>query len=483
MKVLLIHPPWLKFFGRSLTSPPVALNSIASYIKRELPEVQIDIYNADHSNDAVDQISNSFLFASGHEEYLRRLNDFNDNIWKEVKKVISDYQPDIIGISSMTASFISGLNVSKISKEINSEIIIVFGGKHSTALPENTLINSSIDFVVIGEGEETFKDLILNINSPNKVKGIAYKNQNGEILKTLPREYIADINKLPLPVFDSFINSYWFEKHQNLESYKWKIVSARGCPFQCIYCASDNKIRYRSPQNVISEISFVKNKYGIKFFDFQDDSFSINRNRALELCSLLKKEKITWECNTRVDLIDDELVSNMKHSGCNTVWIGIETGSEKTLKMIKKNISMGIISQAITLFKKYSLFVCGFFIIGFPWESKEDMEKTLNLIKKLPIDNFELNIATPLPGTQMFNTLVDSGKINISTENWSRFHQGSPEMNFSQYSDAEWKKIILDYTYQVSIIHKRKLLKRIPRLFLKDPITTAKRVLNAIQNL
>jgi len=482
LRILLVHPPWLRFFGKCLTSPPIALNSIASYIKRELREVEIDVYNADHIDDANEQIYNSYLFASKHDEYLLRLKNMDDMIWQEVKNVISDFSPDVIGISSMTASYISGLNISKIVKKINPEIAVVFGGKHSTAIPDNVIKNASVDYVVIGEGEETFKDLIINIDSPQNVKGITFKNQNGEVVVTTPREYIADINKLPVPIFKSSINTYGFEKHQKLKTYKWKIVSARGCPFQCIYCASDKLIRYRSPQHVIEEVKYVKRNYGIASFDFQDDSFSINKKRALELCSLLKNENIVWECNTRVDLIDEDLVTQMKQSGCNTVWIGIETGSEKTFDRIMKNITVEMIYQAIALFKKYKLYVCGFFIIGFPWETKEDMEQTLNLINKLPIDNFELNIATPLPGTRMFNALVDEGKINISTENWSRFHQGSPDMNFSQYSNTEWKNMMLDYTYQISKIHRKKLLWRIPKLFYQDPVKTSKRIFNTLQD-
>ncbi|PQP35836.1 hypothetical protein C6A37_00380 [Desulfobacteraceae bacterium SEEP-SAG9] len=475
MKILLVHPPWLKFFGSSISTPPIALYSIASYIRRELPQIDIDVYNADYS-DSPNLFFNSHMFATMQNEYLERLNNLHDPIWQEVKKTISNYSPDILGISAMTASYVSGLKISIIAKHINPKMVVVFGGKHPTSLPEDTLKNASVDFIVIGEGEETFKNLILNINSPKSVKGIAYKNHKGEVLRTLVRQTIADINKLPIPILQSSINTYGFEKNINLEAIKWNIISARGCPFQCIYCASEKEIRYRRPQNVIEEVKLVKQKYGINYFSFQDDSFSINKKRALELCDLLKRENVIWDCNTRVDLIDKNLFFKMKQSGCREVSIGIESGSKKTLKIIRKKIDFEQIFEAVHLLKKYKFITNGFFMIGFPWENREDMEKTLDLIKRLPIDNFELNIATPLPGTQMFRSLVEAGKININTEDWSRYHQGSPKMNFSQYSNAKWEEIILDLIYKAAKIQKKMFIKRNLKTFLQDPVSKTKRI-------
>jgi len=475
MKILLVHPPWLRFFGLGISTPPIALYSIASYIRRELSHVDIDVYNADYSP-KTNLLFSSHLFASRHDDYLRRLNNPDDPIWQEVTKVISDYNPDILGISSMTASYCSGLNISKIAKQINPKMNVVFGGKHSTALPDNTLKNPTVDFVVIGEGEETFRDLIQNINTPESVKGIAYKNSKGGISRTSPMPPITDINLLPLPILDSSINTYSFEQNMNSDSIKWNIVGARGCPFQCIYCASEKSIRYRTPQHVIEEVALVRQRYGINYFSFQDDSFSINKTRAVELCRLLKEENVVWNCNTRVDLIDENLLSIMKQGGCRVVSIGIETGSEKTLAMIKKGITVEKMFEAVSLLKNHNFFVNGFFMIGFPWENREDMEQTLELIKRLPIDNFELNVATPLPGTQMFESLVESGKINISTEDWSKYHQGSPEMNHSFYSNAEWKKIILELTYKASTIHRQMFFKRNLKALLQEPVAKTKRI-------
>jgi len=174
------------------------------------------------------------------------------------------------------------------------------------------------------------------------------------------------------------------------------------------------------------------------------------------------------------------LVSTMKESGCVSVSLGIETGSPKTLEIIKKKINYEIISEALKIFKKYGILCRGYFMIGFPWEYWEDMKQTLNLIQKLPIDGFQLNIATPLPGTQMFQSLVDSGKINITNEDWSRYQQGSPYMNFSSIPDDEWKKMILEFVRQASKIEKRRMMKKILKMFLLDPVFVIETIKNRL---
>jgi anaerobic magnesium-protoporphyrin IX monomethyl ester cyclase len=315
VKILLIHPPWLRFFNNGLSSPPLALNGLASYIKRELPHHDIDIYNADHIT-RLPPVFYNYFYTVRHEEYVRRLKDLNDSVWREVRGVIADFNPDVLGIGSMTASYVSAVTVSRIAKQINSNVIVVLGGKHPSALPEDTLRNGSVDFVVIGEGEETFKELLLNLKRPEVVQGIAYRNPEGKVLMTSSRSNRDDINTLPFPIFESSINRYSFQKKRALKSFAWGMISARGCPFRCIYCASDKTIRYRSPENVVEEIMMVKEKYGINYFDFEDDSFSLHRNRTLSLCNYLRNQNVKWTCITRVDLIDESLVSVMKESGC-----------------------------------------------------------------------------------------------------------------------------------------------------------------------
>ncbi|MFH1982569.1 MAG: radical SAM protein [Pseudomonadota bacterium] len=481
MKALLIHPPWLRFFGGSLSIAPMALNAIACYVRRETPHVDIDVYNADHC-DKLDPLFSSHSYATLHGQYLKRLNDFNDPIWQAVARTIDTLKPDVVGISAMTASFPSALNVARIVKNIDPGIQVLMGGKHPSALPVATLQHLAIDVVAIGEGEETFKELLEHGHDRHRVHGIAFRDGDGGIVRTPARPPVADINTLPIPVFKSAINRYDFEKGINLASYKWRIIGARGCPFKCVYCASDKRIRYRSPEHIMAEIDHVIDRFGIRTFRFEDDSFSLNRKRALDLCARMAERGITWECNTRVDLVDRQLVAAMKTSGCELVWLGIETGSDATARRINKQISHDMVLDAIRLFKQHHIMVCGYFMIGFPWERKADMLQTLALIKALPLDDFELNLTTPLPGTELFETLVREGRIDVATEDWSRYHQGSPDMNFSRYPDDVWKAIVMDLTRQASRLHRHRMVIKTVKLFLNDPVVTFKRASNRLRD-
>ncbi|HAF96555.1 MAG: hypothetical protein A2021_01515 [Elusimicrobia bacterium GWF2_52_66] len=478
-RILLIQPPWQRFFGNRVQTPPIALNHVASHVKEKMPHVSVDVYNADFTNKHL-SIVNSYSYCKHHSDYVERLNASGDVIWRQVRAVISDFKPDIVGISAMTSSYISALRVSAIVKEINPKTIVVFGGKHPTALPAQTLSNQSVDFVVIGDGEETFVDLILNWECPEKVPGIAYRDLEGGVIINAARPAIYDINSLPLPVFDSAITRYGYEDKKNAGISTWSLVAARGCPFQCVYCASDKKIRYRSPEHVMCEVRIIKDRYGITRFCFEDDSFTLDKGRALELCRLLKKSGVKWICNTRVDLITKELVGVMKESGCESVAIGIETGSPKTMRLINKKIDYDRIEWAIREFKKNGIFVTGYFIIGFPWENIFDMQQTMALIKRLPVDDFQLNIATPLPGTKMFEELVAAEKINIEKEDWSRYHQGSLWMNFSEYPDHEWLAMMRGFLKEADFLYKKRLIGKTLRMFFSNPVLVTKKIANKL---
>ena len=338
------------------------LNYIAASVAKNLPEIEIEVYNSDYSEDSSAAPAND-IFTKEHHKYVSRLNDKDDVIWSEIETVISEYSPDMVGVSAMSATFPSAQKVLEIAKKVNNKIVTVLGGRHSTALPELSLKNSKADFVVIGDGEETFIDLLNNLESPQKVNGIAFLNEKKQVIKTPPRIRQIQIDDYPMPIFESKISKYGFEDKSKSDIFTWSILTARGCPFQCVYCATEHKVRFRSVENVMLEIRIMKEKYGVTHFCFEDDTFSLKKDRLIELCQALAKENVKWTCVTRIDTIDDEIVKIMKDSGCTQVFLGIETGSPETLKRIRKNINLQQVRKALKIFKNSSFLQWAFLLL------------------------------------------------------------------------------------------------------------------------
>jgi len=191
-------------------------------------------------------------------------------------------------------------------------------------------------------------------------------------------------------------------------------MTSRGCPYSCSYCATEtNRVSYRSVDHILREIRFVKDKYGTTQFSFKDDSFTVNRRRVEELCDKIIAERlgINWECATRVDLVTGELLLKMKKAGCNSVKVGIESGSERVLKQMNKGITHGQVRYAAQLFKKVGIFWTGYFMMGVPGETADDIYKTLELMYEVKPDFASIGVYEPFPGTAMFAEGIKKGLV------------------------------------------------------------------------
>ena len=454
MRILLINPPWLRFFGGSTNRPHLSLSHIASYVA-SMTDHEVDLYDADFDEKKIENRLWPISFFSGHENYVKRVNDADDVIWMEIAQAIEDFLPDVVGISSMTATYASTLQIAKVTKRVAPRCRVVLGGKHPSETSELVLENRDVDYVVIGEGEETIVELLDNLDSPEKVRGIAFR-ENDKIVRNVARNFIKKLDELPIPVFDSKITVYPFEKHPS-PNQVWTMIGARGCPFKCTYCAAERKVRARSFEHITKEIKYVREKYGITWFDFVDDSFSFNAKRVQDACNYLEPLDVSWTCNTRVDLLDESIVKSMKNAGCKSIAVGIESASPTTLKKIRKKINLEQMDAGVRLLQKNGIDVHGYFIIGFEWETSSDMFATYEYAKKLKLNECEINVATPLPGTELYNDLIASGKLVPSDVDWSRFHQGSSDMNFSDVPDKEWAQTIFSILTKVTNYGKSRL--------------------------
>ena len=437
MKVLLVNPPWRRFFGASAEMPPMGLCHVAAYLKSHRPEISLALYDADLAPEG-ERAYQQNQFANKHLDYAVRVSDPLDPLWLEILEFIKGFAPDVVGISVMTATYASGLALARLAKIAAPCCKVVLGGKHATALPEHALKDENVDYIVFGEGEITFAELMNNLNSPEKVLGIYYKDGIGKHVFTGSRPLINDLNEMPLPVFLPVNDRYDFQDPYKAKDCYWSLIGARGCPFNCSFCATEHRVRTRSVEHILNEIEYVHKNFGLSHFIFQDDSFSFSKKRAIDICNMLKETGFTWQCSTRIDLIDDEIVALMKSSNCRIVAIGIESASKTTLERIHKKIEPDSVRKAVALLKRYEMQVYGYFMIGFPWENYNDMKETLKFCRELKLDSYGINFVVPLPGTELFSDLVNAGKINIDKLDWTRFQQSSYYMNFSDYTDTEW---------------------------------------------
>lgn len=321
--------------------------------------------------------------------------------------------PDVIGISSTTPQFIHAVNIaSKIKKTKNIPIII--GGVHPTVLPHEVLKKDCIDFVVIGEGEETFPELCEALTKKRKVKdirGIGYRLK-GKLTFTKPRELIEDLDSIPFPA-RHLLPSRWYFAPPRIRGVWTKstatVMASRGCPYRCIYCSSKlmfgRKVRFRSPGNVMEELMHLRKKYKTDAVWFADDTFTVNPEWAKKLCTLIKKQKwknFRWACQARVNTVSYDLLKIMKSAGCVQLDFGVESGSPRVLKILKKDITPEKVVNAFKIARKAGLLRFASFMIAIPGETEKDLELTEKLALKIKPDYTDFLFTVPYPGTELY---------------------------------------------------------------------------------
>ncbi|MCX6822335.1 MAG: radical SAM protein, partial [Candidatus Aenigmarchaeota archaeon] len=371
--------------------PPLGIGYIASYIKQY----------------GIDDVS---------------IVDKENNPLKAIKK----HNPDMLGFSSTTPDFPNAVRLAKDAKE-ELDIPIIIGGQHITLLKR---LPDSFDVGVIGEGEETMKELTdlyvhdgeLKKEKLKDIKGIIF-HDNDKLIMTEPRPLIEPLDKIPFPARDLFNMNEYLSPRKSITSNKLNrgthMFTSRGCPFSCAFCSSSKfwkKIRYNSPEYAVKEITYLKEKYKVDGLLIFDDLFVGNKERLKKIVELLDKEKIELEyrCYTRVNfIIDDEVCRLLKRMGVVSVSLGFESGSQKILNYLNKKTTVRMNEKAIENCKKYGFHIHGCFILGTPTETREDMMMTLKFIKDNPIiDEIDLTIMTPYPETRIWDYAKQKGLVS-----------------------------------------------------------------------
>ena len=388
----------------------------------------------------------SFLpLGLGYIAAILRKNNFDVKVFDllidkksddEVLNFIKYFLPSIIGFSAVTPVVNSAYRLAGKIKKTFPDIFLIIGGPHASALPEEPL-NNFFDFVIIGEGENTIIDLLNNLNNPEKVKGIAYK-QNGNMQITEPREFITALDDLPFPARDLFPELKLYRGQESLGSRVpvGSILTSRGCPFSCTFCFKaifGNKFRARSPENILLEWIHLIKDYKVKEIAIVDDSFTTDVNRVIKFCDLLIKEKlkVRWSCpnGIRIDIGDIDMLKKMKETGCYRVALGIESGNQEVLDKIGKRIKIEQIIKMVENCKRVGIKTMGFYMLGNPGEDEKTMQQTIDFAKKLRTDYAQFLLPIPYPRTKMYEEIKKNGKIFIT--DWSQYGQYEGSACFS----------------------------------------------------
>ncbi|MEW6096143.1 MAG: radical SAM protein [bacterium] len=377
------------------------------------------------------------------------LYDFPAMNWDKAKlsQLIKDKQPQFVVLDSTTPSIYSDIECARLAKqESHAKVIMV--GTHATALPEQTLkeAKGSIDVIALGEYDYTIRDIVQNWNKLESIPGICYLD-NGVFKSTPPRPLITDLDNLPFPAWHHLDIMKYFDGGK-LYPYI-NIFTSRGCPYQCTFCLLPqmmfgHKHRVRSAKNIVDEIEsdinlFPQIRKG-EFF-FEDDTFTINKQRVLALCEeiMRRKLKITWSCNARPDIYDLKMFKDMKASGCRLLLVGFESGDQEMLNRMRKGMKVEDSIEFMKVAKEAGLEVHGCFVFGMPGETKETMEKTLNFALKLGLTTVQFAGAVPFPGTEYYNFCQSQGLLKAKS--WTDWLAKGEQAGIVDYPGLSSKEI------------------------------------------
>lgn len=382
-KIALISLP-VQFATEPAMNPPLGLCYIASFLKNNdcnnITAIDFTLYK---NYDYIDS-----------DDYLREI----------------PLDVDFYGIYCMTLQFYWLIQVTKYIKQKHKNSLVIAGGPHASTSPEECLRKAGVDIAVKGEGEEAFLKIVSGIPL-SEIKGVCYLTEKDEF-KESERAFIKDLDILPFP--DRNIFNIKVYKRTIYGQKAVHIVTLRGCPYSCAFCDKKyvgTNVRYRSIENVISEIDFVRSKYGYNTFVIYDDIFTLNRKRVYHFCEEFKKRKIKWRCWSRTNTIDKKLLSIMKESGLVSITFGVESGDDNVLKNINKGATVQDNKNALLACKESGIPVRCSIMYGNPGENLESVKNTIKLIKETQPDEWNLAILAPIPGSDIWENPQKYGVI------------------------------------------------------------------------
>jgi len=435
--------------------PPLGLAYIAAVLEREHKVCILDAAVEGWRN--INRASKDFYYLGlDYEEIGRRIKRFS---------------PDVVGITvPFSLGIQNAFKVASVVKESDKDIFTMLGGHHPTVRPLDCAQHPSVDFVVVGEGEHTVLELVKVLEKGadsklDKVKGIAYKKQ-GVAVQTRPRPFIQDIDSLPFPARHLIPMELYYEAAKaglgpnlfgNREPKPWTtMITSRGCPYSCVFCsihlAMGRKWRPRSPELVVDEIEQLVHGYRIKQIDFEDDNIALDKKRMERICDLVIERGLDFEWylssnGIRADSLDENLVAKMEEAGCRELSVSPESGVQRVVDhIVKKNLDLRKVEEAVKLCKKVGIKVGCFFVIGLIGETKEDIRQTIRYAKKLKtlgVDGFCFSMATPYYETELFQEAKQKGYL-IKNFHEEMLHTRVPCIETEEFTARELYELYVE---------------------------------------
>lgn len=373
---------------------------------------------------------------------------------RELVEALISFQPDILGLQCYTfhRRFIN--DVLKEVKKLNKNIICVVGGPHPSVQPEETLgyFGDCLDFGFAGEAEVGFRRLVEALSCGEKdfssIPGLIFRDKGA--VKVNPAEFVDDLDSLGLPSWDLMRPETYPEAQHGAFYRKFPIapiIATRGCPYPCTFCAGNKiagrRIRKHSVKYILGQIMMLYADFGIREFHIVDDNFTFEIDYAKELLRgiIALKLDISWATpnGVRLDRLDDELLSLMKKSGLYLISLGIESGSDRVLKLMKKGTTVSRIESAVKLIREHGLEIAGFFILGYPGETKEEIEETIRFSRRLGLIRANFFTFLPFPGTESFKMLEENGEL--ANVDWDNFYFASAPYVSRELSREDLKRL------------------------------------------
>ena len=395
VKVLLIDPPelYLRGAGHTRQVQPLGLAYVGA---------------------AVQDIADVRFLLPDTRAYV------GDAPWPGLLDAIVDEAPDIIGLTAVSATFATAVELARRVRQRLPDVPIVLGGVHASTLPGDSLRQGPcIDVVVQGEGEATLRELVVALSGPRRgrlpadvasIAGLWLREPDGAPFATPQRPLLRELDTLPHPKRDGLV---WQDDIE--PAFRQAMVTLRGCPYSCIYCAvpglDSARTRMHSAARVVDEIEALIARWQIPYLFFHDSVFTLSAKRTLAICAEMRRRNVTipFCIQTRADRLGDDVLAAMIDVGLHQVFFGVETGTAYGLEQIKKAMPLAVIRDAIARTRAAGVRAAGFFMVGWPWEDVAAIEATIDFATELDLDTLSLFSATPLPGTELWQLAAADG--------------------------------------------------------------------------